>query len=110
MTLRNFDATLLAADGSDFKFREDDGKLVSQTQSQFVRNLLFNGPMEENNQPKNISGDRRYKMFQLMEKIAKGGDVDISSDEAGLIMQVIEKMQPGLYGQINASLNRDLTS
>lgn len=108
MTLRNFDPILKNASGTPNKFTDETGSQVELTGSQVIRNCLMNGPIGEDGRPRSVVPDRKRKMFNLANKLDAKGDIDIDTDESGIIAQCIEHLPPLIYGQIDIMLNRDL--
>lgn len=108
MTLRNLDAIMTNAKGTHNKFASGGGNFETMTVSELVRTSLGNGPTAPDGSPAPCPTEDKRVMFNLANKLAVGGDVDIDAKDVALIARCIEHLPPILHGQIEAALNKDL--
>lgn len=121
MTIKNFDQTLKEADGTEILepklsgkvnqngspiFETKDGEVMLEPISfgRIIGNILKSGTKDEN-----LSADEYIARWDLMKKIAKGGDIELSSDgkQLSIIRDLLvkSKLSPFITGQICSYLN-----
>lgn len=93
VSYRNFDAPITQME-EDVK--DEKGKPVTQKGLIYIQLMGFQG---------DANPDKKMAMFRLANKISKGGDIEINTDESGLIKEAIHQLPPISYGQISESLD-----
>lgn len=117
--VKNFDRVIKEADGSDYLEAKPTGKFTSIGQALFevtdgvtdmctvkfskvIGNALKLGVSQEN-----LNSDEYIERWNLMQKIAKGGDIELSANAITIIRNLIiqSKISPFIIGQICVYLN-----
>lgn len=77
--LKNFDVPFLDFDGNAVK--ENDKEIL-------LGSLIFNA-IQQSKDNSDISGEEKYGRFKLIEKIVKGGDIELTIEELATIKKCI---------------------
>lgn len=85
----------------DVKFQTLDGKAITMNEKEAtLKDVTIEALMGLLEEEKGISGEEKFKRYELAMKIKGGGIVDISVDDVSLIKRLIGKMfTPLVVGQ-----------
>lgn len=77
--LKNFDIPFLDYEGKPIKENDKEAQ---------IRTLIINA-IQSSSDNQTVTGEEKFARFKLCEKISKGGDVEISIEDAAMIKKCV---------------------
>jgi len=97
MPIKNFDNEIKNIDGST---------LLQDANPVVMKSLLVAALMGSNPSEKDVSGDEKFKRYELAQKVNAGGNIDLTPEEIVLLKKLVGvSYTPLVVGQVYKILN-----